>query len=305
MTAVFFVRHGVSLPQRWPAVIVLVCIPAWWALPAHGQVGRRAGDYAVAGAGDAMAAATSQIVSDAIVGSALGPFYLFAQIAECFDEMFRTALHLPQAQIDRIREINAEMAAKIDALKGLSVKERREKMLAMLPELEKEYVARIEKVLDADQRVQFRQLVNQLRGASALVEPDVAMALQLTEEQSKELAVTLADYNKRIQDAVSDGEEPGVFKIAEVTNLRKRRDHKLLAVLTPEQTERWGTLKGKSKIDVEALLRSIASAHIANLTARSKAALGFKPLSPEEKLSPPQSPPPPAPPAPSAPKGKK
>jgi hypothetical protein len=270
--------------------ILLTSLPTSSAYAQRGRIAQQAG----ANASQAVAGAVTGIITDTMTGIVMGPFIVICQIAEVFNDITVEILKVPASQAEKLLSINADMAAKLAAFKELPLKERREKMLAALPALEKEYIARFNEHLDAEQRVVFRNLLLNIHGPTTFAESDVATALALTEAQRAKVAETLADSEKRLQDAISVNREFGALDIASVLSIRKKRDAGLLAVLTPEQQEAWTKLKGPPPLDVDAVIKKLAAQQLTRLLNKPKS-------DPSEAEKPATDPPPSAPASPAAP----
>jgi hypothetical protein len=277
------VRRGVSFLL---AVINLaVAIPAISAVPPARQ---------------SRGFSTGDPITDLICVPAIAPLMLMADLVEAADEMARNALGLSQEQARKIAGVAKEISAKVDVLKSLPPQERRSKLIEMLPGLEKEFVARVDAMLDDEQRTKFDKLVLQFRGAKALAESNIVAELQLTKEQQQEIAAIVAEHDSRIKEAVLGGADLGPLKFASVAGMRKKRDMELLAVLTDEQQEQWKQLKSEAKIDVEAIIGKLVRAHVLKMVEKVKE--DRKKKEDDSNKSESQTndtPPPPAPPAPS------
>lgn len=211
---------------------------------------------------DLVATATEKFIGEASVFVFIANLIALAVILDAIDEVIHTVLDLPKQQRDEVEKIKDDTKKKFDAFQALPLAERRDQMFTTLPALENDYVAQMNKALSDGQRPLFQQLVLQLRGPTALTDPEMAKSLQLTDEQRQRLSDTVDDYNGRIRQLLGDGEKIGYFKVASILVLRKERDKDLLAVLTREQQEQWTEQKGQSHLDVEAVVTSLVKKQI-------------------------------------------
>ncbi len=230
MTAIRTLRPNLRTRCASATAIGAILFASLSTSSAYAQRGRIA-QPAGASAGQAVAG----IITDTMTGIVMGPFIIMAQMAEVFNDITVTILKVPASQAEKLLSINADMKAKLAAFKALPLKERSEKMMAALPALEKEYIARFNEHLDAEQRVVFRNLLLNIHGPTAFAEPDVATALALTEAQRAKVAEALADSEKRLRHALGVDREFGALDIAGILSIRKKRDAALLDVLISEQ----------------------------------------------------------------------
>ena len=179
---------------------------------------------------------------------------------------------MPELMLLRIPEVREELGTKDDQnkqldelfasmqpperpnfeeLQKLSEDERRERMEAMRAKQEasfREIEEKLGNILDEKQLARFRQLRLQRQGVGALMRPELAKQLELTEEQR--------DKIRKIQEgARPEGRGPGNFQEMSdeerrefFTQMRERRekaDAEILAVLTDEQKTKWNELQGE------------------------------------------------------------
>jgi hypothetical protein len=241
---------------------------------------------------------TGDPITDLVCVPAIAPLMLMADLVEAADEMVRNALGLSREQARKLASVAKDISARVDEVKSLPPQDQRSKLIEMLPGLEKEFVARVEAMLDDEQRTKFDKLVLQFRGAKALAEQNIAAELQLTTKQRQEIAAIIQDHDSRIKVAVLGGDDLGPLKFASVAGMRKKRDKELVAVLTDEQKQQWKQLKSDSKIDVEVIIGKLVSAHVLRLVEKVKEERkkkGDDSNKSESQTN--DTPPPPAPPA--------
>jgi hypothetical protein len=114
-------------------------------------------------------------------------------------------------------------------------------------ELDKKTDASIEELLDANQEKRLNELLLQVNGASELLKPNVAEALQITKEQHKKLTEANRANAKAKKDALEnfDGDRQ-----AKTLELQREGDKKLLIVLTEEQKKKFEEMQGE-KISIK------------------------------------------------------
>ena len=160
-------------------------------------------------------------------------------------EEVQKELKLSTEQTTKVRDSAAEARSQMEelgsSLRDLSPEERREKMQGARGEIEKkakELRAKVDAVLDAPQKERLKQLVLQRRGAmGALADPEVATALNLTEEQKKKLEELRPG---RGQGGGPGGGGGGGDREAAM----KERNEKALSILTAEQKAQLEKLQG-------------------------------------------------------------
>lgn len=139
-----------------------------------------------------------------------------------------------------------------DSLKDASQEERRAKMSAA----EKEIDGKVDAVLNEKQRARLKEIKLQVRGASALTQPEIADALKLTDEQKTKLADLAKERRDASRAAFQDASGDRAAAREKLATLNKESNSKMQAVLTTEQAEQFEKMQGK-KIDVEALRSSL------------------------------------------------
>lgn len=106
----------------------------------------------------------------------------------------------------------------------------------------------IGKILQPAQKTRLRELQLQAEGASALMRPDVAKELNLSEEQKKKISDIAQQYRQKQVQLFQQGRGPDVDRQAlfqQMQQLRQQMDKELLAVLTTQQMDQWKKMQGK------------------------------------------------------------
>lgn len=132
------------------------------------------------------------------------------------------------------------------SFQNLSADERQKvtaKMTEINTKLNEEFTPQLAKLLSADQMGRLKQIQIQAQGATALTtNPEVAQALNLSEEQRRKLNDLQAEFARRQRDLFTSGDPQERF--AKLRELNRERDAKLLEVLTDEQKQKFTALKG-------------------------------------------------------------
>ncbi len=173
-------------------------------------------------------------------------------------EKVRKELQLTDEQAATLRATMDRAAAKLrqsrptfETLRDLSAEERKAKFAEsarrawrQAEETRKE----IEGILLPHQAERLGQIVLQVRGTAALEHKDFQDTLGLTGTQRREIAALRAEMNEKVRGIFRSDEKKG--RGAKFQALRKEIEGKMLDVLTPEQKQKWETLKG-AKFEVD------------------------------------------------------
>ncbi|HVC97263.1 MAG TPA: hypothetical protein VND64_26520 [Pirellulales bacterium] len=136
-----------------------------------------------------------------------------------------------------------EMQGFFGALQNLSQEERTKKF-AEAQEKTKATWEKCEKILSSEQVERVKQISRQARGAEALADGDVKLALKLSEDQNKQLETIRDAASQEMRGAFQQGgdQEAAQKKRAEI---RKSAGEKALAVLSDEQKKEFEKLQGE------------------------------------------------------------
>src|SRR5438105_1727833 len=131
--------------------------------------------------------------------------------------------------------------------------EQRQKMVQIGNKLTEEFNPKLKALVSADQYKRLQQITLQssLRNAGpmALLAPEVASELKLTDEQKQKLNALNMEFAQKQRDLFTGGGGGGQEAF---TKLREERTSKTMEVLTAEQKETLNKLKG-SEFDVSQL----------------------------------------------------
>ena len=109
-------------------------------------------------------------------------------------------------------------------------------------QLNRDASQRVDDVLDDSQRTRLQQIAIQQNGARSLYDPEVAAALELSDEQTSKLAEVREENTRELESAIR---EFGREWRQQVPNLAEKSDERLLAVLDGKQRDRFEAMKGE------------------------------------------------------------
>jgi Spy/CpxP family protein refolding chaperone len=130
------------------------------------------------------------------------------------------------------------------------IEEYTKKTTEATAKLNTEFTPKLKTIVGDDGLKRLKQIQLQSQGAAGLTNADVAAELKINDEQKKKLADVDAEYNTKVRALGRDGDDQE--RAAKQRELRTERDTKALAVLTPEQKEKYNALKGPA-FDVSTL----------------------------------------------------
>jgi len=159
---------------------------------------------------------------------------------------------LNQESVQKELKLTDEQKPKIDDLRQKS----REKMQEIfqgdegerpkkMQELNAETRKALEGILNPEQGKRLLEIVYQQRGAMAFSDPDVAKALNLTEEQQGKVKTINDETQAAMRGLFTPGQAPDEDTRNKMNDLRTKSGEKLLALLTPEQKTKWTQLQGE------------------------------------------------------------
>lgn len=100
---------------------------------------------------------------------------------------------------------------------------------------------KVKGVLSSDQFERYQQIDLQVQGAHAVLRPDIAKKLEISDDQRQEIMDALRGNRPPRLDRGQDPEEMR----AAMKAFREKQDHAVLAILTDGQKETWKTMLGK------------------------------------------------------------
>jgi Spy/CpxP family protein refolding chaperone len=152
------------------------------------------------------------------------------------EESVQQELQMSLDQVARITSMAQQRKEEGEAWRELPREERERRYAATSLANEKE----VRKLLDEEQIGRLNQICLQQRGTRIWGDEQVVKTLALTHDQRVQLAKLRDTYDDEMQKLRRDDPETK----AKAAALRKSTDEKLLAVLTPEQLDRWNALVG-------------------------------------------------------------
>ncbi len=156
-------------------------------------------------------------------------------------------LKLSEDQVKQLKEFREKMQKEFAGLRELSREEAAKKM----QELRKEGEAAIAKIIDKKQAKRLKQISLQLGGPDTFNNPEVAKALDFTDDQKKEIKTIQEDMGKEARE-IFQGEGNFQEKFKKVAEFRKTAKAKIVKLLTDDQKTKWKDLVGaefKGKIE--------------------------------------------------------
>jgi Spy/CpxP family protein refolding chaperone len=159
---------------------------------------------------------------------------------------------LNQESVQKELKLTDEQKTKFDELRQKS----REKMQEIfqgdegerpkkMQELNEENRKAIAAILSPEQGNRLKEITYQQRGSAALADPEVAKALNLTEEQKGKVKTINDETQAAMRELFTPGQAPDEDARNKMNDLRKSSGEKLMALLTPEQKTKWAELQGE------------------------------------------------------------
>lgn len=134
-------------------------------------------------------------------------------------------------------------------LQGLSAEDREKRMEEIRKKAEtagKAFEEKMNKILKPEQLTRLKELSLQRQGAMALLRPDIAKDLGLTEDQRKKMQGILESSRPSGRPNFQDlSQEERQKLMTESREKQEKAQAELLAVLTDEQKAKYAELKGK------------------------------------------------------------
>ncbi|MCA9215463.1 MAG: hypothetical protein KDB27_20500 [Planctomycetales bacterium] len=169
------------------------------------------------------------------------------------NEKVQAELKINDEQKALVEEVNEKLREERRSLfqGGGDRAEMREKMAKMNDEAAEKIIAK----LDDNQKKRLTEIYIQVADGNALLDKAVAKELNVDEEQQKKLEDASEKNREEMTAAFQDFRDMSAEERQETsTKLRRESNERLLAVLTAEQKEQFGKLKGeKFEIDVTEL----------------------------------------------------
>ncbi len=147
-------------------------------------------------------------------------------------------LNLSEQQKTKLNQMQQEMRQAMQESRNLPPEQRREQM----QQLRQKYDPT--SILTDAQRKRLRELELQWQGPMALLDPNIAREVGLTQEQQAKIRGIVQETFQSTRGQPGQPPQPGE-RIQELQKAREQAEKKILEVLTPAQREKWQQMTGK------------------------------------------------------------
>jgi len=156
-------------------------------------------------------------------------------------ESVQKELKLSDDQINKAKELADQTREKMRDIFGADEADRPKKM----QELNEETRKALAEILNADQSKRLKEISYQQRGGIAFTDPEVAKALDLSEEQQAKVRTINQETGAAMRQLFTPGQAPDDDARQKMADLRKSSGEKLLALLSADQKTKWTALQGE------------------------------------------------------------
>jgi Spy/CpxP family protein refolding chaperone len=156
-------------------------------------------------------------------------------------ESVQKELKLTDEQKTKADELRQKSREKMQEIFQGDEGERQKKM----QELNEENRKAVAAILNPEQTKRLKEITYQQRGATALADPEVVKALNLTDEQQGKVKTINEETQAAMRELFTPGQAPDEDARNKMNDLRKSSGEKLMALLTPEQKSKWTALQGE------------------------------------------------------------
>jgi hypothetical protein len=157
-------------------------------------------------------------------------------------------LKLDDQQIEKAKEVADKAREKgreaREALQGLEGEERRTKQQEITKEANETALKAFGEFLKPEQLARIKQISNQLRGAQAFSDPEIAKKLNLTDSQKSDIQAINQEAATQMREIFSTAQDDREGAMKKMTELRKETLEKAAAKLNDEQQKSWKELLG-------------------------------------------------------------
>jgi Spy/CpxP family protein refolding chaperone len=151
-------------------------------------------------------------------------------------------LKLSAEQIEKITAAHQALREEFQKTRESAPEERQ----AKLQELKNKGDKLAAGILTADQAKRVQQISWQLQNTRAFALPDVAAALNLTEDQNDKIKTIHEDTSKEIAQLFAADDPPSREEARKaIVELHKKADAKAIAILSDEQKSAWQEMQGE------------------------------------------------------------
>lgn len=148
-------------------------------------------------------------------------------------------LNLTEQQKNQIRQMQENQRVAMQELRNLPPQERRQKMEELRTKNDPT------KVLNETQKKRLREIELQAMGAFALLQPEVADELKLTQEQRSKLQGVVMQSMQQMREQFQGGGFGQGQGAQQMQQMREQMEKQMLEVLTPAQRQQWQQMQGK------------------------------------------------------------
>lgn len=146
-------------------------------------------------------------------------------------------LHLTEQQKAKINEMQQAMRLAREELRNLPSDQRRQRMQELRQKNDPQ------QVLTDAQKKRLHELELQWQGPIALMNPEIAREVGLTQEQQSKIQGIMMEQFQSMRGQFQQG--GGQQNMQALQQAREEVEKKVLAVLTPSQREKWNQMLGK------------------------------------------------------------
>jgi len=164
------------------------------------------------------------------------------------NESVQKELKLDDKQVEKAKELDEksteEMRGKFQDLQDLEPQERRTKMQAITREANASAIKTAGEFLKPEQVSRLKQIANQVRGAQAFADPEVAKKLSITDSQKTDIQQIQQDSMQEMRSIFQDNQDDPEARMKKMNELRKQTLSKVEGKLNDEQRKTWKELLG-------------------------------------------------------------
>jgi Spy/CpxP family protein refolding chaperone len=154
-------------------------------------------------------------------------------------------LKLSDDQVQKVTKIVENTRTKMrEKFEDIPQDERREKMPAIMKELNDSARKELKDVLKADQLARLDQISLQQRGYTALMDSEVADKLKLTGDQKTKIKEMNDEAGSQIREIFQNAGDDRQAAMQKIQTLRKETNEKVMNVLSADQKSTWKEMTG-------------------------------------------------------------
>jgi hypothetical protein len=164
------------------------------------------------------------------------------------NESVQKELKLDDKQVEKAKELadknREKMMAARDEFQNLEQEERRTKFQALTKEMNEATRKSMGEFLKPEQITRIDQISNQVRGAMAFSDPEIAKKLGLTDAQKTDIQAVVQESMEQMNTIRQENSDDREAMMKKMTELRKETLAKATAKLNDEQQKTWKDLLG-------------------------------------------------------------